>query len=403
MKKKWTKKRFMLNSTRLQGESLFDYQVRLCESKDDYGLSWNNIAELMGEGHSPDKYRKWWTAFEQGVQYGTAISVPDDAIVQIEDKTIQLKMERVRLQDQRREYNALIRNQARSQEIQEQITRALAHIATYKPLEFSGKFSTTSTREGLLILSDWHTGLFASNYWNYFDTNEFERRVIRLIDKTIEYSVRNRVGTLHVFSLGDLVNGLIHVSSRILATEDVVKQTMRVAEMLSEVFVYMADKFNSIKFYSCRGNHDRVTPNKSDEIASESFADIATWYMQARLSHVDNIEFVPNTFDDEIIYTEILGLKIFGVHGHRDRPSNVVQNLTLITKIVPDLVVMGHYHHHFEEEIQRGIELIINSSLSGVDTYAKEMRLTSRPAQKFLVFDEDEGKLCTYNIRLDIE
>ena len=60
---------------------------------------------------------------------------------------------------------------------------------------------------------------------------------------------------------------------------------------------------------------------------------------------------------------------------------------------------MGHYHRGAEDEVH-GSEVIINSSLSGVDDYAKELRYVNTPAQKFMIFNKDEGRVCTYNIKL---
>jgi predicted phosphodiesterase len=253
-------------------------------------------------------------------------------------------------------------------------------------------------REAVLMLSDWHVGLFARNYWNYFDTNEFYRRVEVLFAKSVEYALQSGAHILHLFNLGDYVNGIIHTTTRILSTEDVISQTMRVAEVLTDIIVRYAEVFPMIMLYFVRGNHDRVTANKSDELSQESFADLIQWYLKARLDGIESILFMENKYDSEIANAEVCGKIVYACHGHRDKPENVVQNLSLMTKQVPDYVLMGHIHHMYERDVQ-GTELIINSSLSGVDSFAKEIRKISKPAQKLLIFDEN-GRLCTYNIIL---
>jgi len=62
---------------------------------------------------------------------------------------------------------------------------------------------------------------------------------------------------------------------------------------------------------------------------------------------------------------------------------------------------MAHYHHSAEDEVH-GCEIIVNPSLAGVDQFSKDHRWSSKPAQKFMVFNVDEGRECTYSIRLDI-
>ena len=44
--------------------------------------------------------------------------------------------------------------------------------------------------------------------------------------------------------------------------------------------------------------------------------------------------------------------------------------------------------------------MIVNSSLIGVDDHSKNIRKTSKPAQKFMIFVENEGLECMYPILL---
>ena len=61
-------------------------------------------------------------------------------------------------------------------------------------------------------------------------------------------------------------------------------------------------------------------------------------------------------------------------------------------------MLMGHYHSNFEKN-ESGIDIIVNGSLSGVDSYAKERRLVSQPMQKIMVINQ-LGRECTYNVEL---
>jgi len=391
---------------RKPGESLDEYKIRLCRNKDLYDLRWQDLSELWyeetSEKKSPDWFRKFYRYFNEGYEYALKENpVNEEYIKKIEEKKREFEKAKYQFQDQRREYNKLVREQARIDAVRNLLAEEVQKLNNIKPVQWYERtvYPNNFNREGLLLLSDTHYGLFTKNYWNEFNNDEFKRRVKRLITKTIEYGKQNQIKTLHLFLLGDLINGLIHQITRIINTEDAVSQTIHISEILAEVITELANEFEYIKVYNVRGNHDRVTPNKKDEIAKESFNDLIPWYLKARLSNVKNVEFVANKYDDEIIVADILGYKVFGVHGHRDKVSNVVQNLTLMTREFPDYVVMGHIHHHEENEIHK-IEVIVNSSFSGVDEYAKELRITSKAAQKFIIFDKDEGRLCTFNIQL---
>ncbi|MWV44958.1 hypothetical protein GRF59_15150 [Paenibacillus sp. HJL G12] len=388
-------------------ESIESYLYRLGSNKDTYGVTWDEITILMneesGESFSESKWRKDFSSFKRGYDYASSTLFEDEVYKKLTDKEIEIQKKTVQFRDQRREYNKLINEQGKIDGIRGIVVEAAHRLSENYPLLVTNKPKNTydSNKEAALLLSDWHKGLFANSYWNKFDNNEFYKRVNKVVNRTIEDAKRHNVKTIHVFSLGDLINGWIHTTTRINSVEDVITQTMEVSESMAQVLHTLSNEFESVKFYNCRGNHDRVTPNKNDEIAKESFADIVPWFLKARLSHLSNIEFIQNTYDDEIITTEICGKTIFAVHGHRDRVGNVVENLTLMTKRIPDFCFMGHIHHHEENEVH-GIEIVVNSSLSGVDAYAKEIRKTSKPAQKLIIFDNEEGRLATYNIRLDV-
>jgi hypothetical protein len=57
-------------------ESIKDYKIRLCQNKDEYSLSWQEVAELINgvtsENWGESKYRKWWYAFQDGLEYSSA-------------------------------------------------------------------------------------------------------------------------------------------------------------------------------------------------------------------------------------------------------------------------------------------------------------------------------------------
>ena len=48
----------------MPNESFKDYKIRLCKNKENYSLSWKDIAELLnkvsGNNFGESAYRKWW-------------------------------------------------------------------------------------------------------------------------------------------------------------------------------------------------------------------------------------------------------------------------------------------------------------------------------------------------------
>lgn len=395
-----------LDINRKQDENIKQYKLRLCRDKDILNLSWKDVAALInnetGDNWSDSKYRKWFYAYDEGFQDGVDEQVKDDTLLQeIEEKRLELEKEKIKFQDQRREWKKPVREQARYEQVRDDILAEIRRLNETKPLHWYRQleFNNNSKIHGLALFSDWHKGLFAKNFWNNFDNEEFHNRINKLTNYIIKYGKEQNISVLHTAFLGDLIQGIIHNIVRITNNEDVIQQTMSVSETISEMLSVFANEFEEVRFYNTKGNHSRVTPDKKDSLSKENFNYFIPWWLKERLGDFDNIKFIENKIDDDIVEIEILDKLIFGVHGDKDKVNNVVQNLSLMTRKFPDYIVLGHTHHNEENETHE-IDVIVNSSLSGVDEYAKDIRRTSKPAQKFIAFEEGIGRKCTYNILL---
>ena len=277
--------------------------------------------------------------------------------------------------------------------LKELIVEAISKI---EPLKYEFKDLQSGESEAVLLLSDWHRGQVSDNFFNKFNNEIFDERVEKLMNKTREYCLLNNIKTIHILTLGDMINGGIHVQTRIESQENLIEQTIGVTEALSHLFNNLSQEFN-LELYFCRGNHDRVTPSKEEAMNGESFSDIIPWFLKERLKGNDRIHFNENTVDDEIITANVCGQRIIGVHGHKDNFNKAIDNLALFTKQIPDYIVMGHFHHSREADL-KGVEMIINPSLCGSDRFAVDNRLFSKAGQKLLMVNKDEGRYATYFI-----
>lgn len=390
---------------RKESETDFDYKVRLCIAKlnKEIDLDWSEIAQLLHLDCSADHLRKLSYGYKEYYDYiqeHPEVKQNEDLLKEVQEKTLELKKEKVKFQDQRRELNKVVRDLARYEHLEDTIKEAVKELEKVKPLDYNQlpKYTEVTDNEMVVMLSDWHFGLECDNHWNTFDEDVFNIRIEKLIHKIIETAKLHRVSVLNMFALGDMVNGLIHTTSRIANAEDVIQQTTSVAETLCYMCNYLTPYFTKINFYNVNGNHDRVVANKSDNVDEESFAYIIDWYMRARLKQDNKIEIKRNIYDKGIVVTEICGHTFFGVHGDKDSPVKSIDNLTNILKIFPRFILSGHIHSNFEAN-RKGIDVIVNGSLSGVDSFAKDHRLYSQPMQKIMIINK-KGRECTYNVEL---
>lgn len=390
------------------GESFDSWKYRLILGKKDgdVDLSWTDICQTLGLNCGQEHIRKLAVGIYEYRNYlreqreEKELSDAElEKIGKAETATFKSRMAKMQMQDQKRMVNRDLREWARAEHIQECVVAAIEKLAAEKPLCLkSRKVKRDSENEGVLLLSDWHVGMVTDNAVNKFNKAIFRQRIEKLTRDTIEDAIRHDIGKLHIFSLGDLANGLIHVTTRINNEEDIVQQCISVAEAMSEMLLEFSEKFK-VEFYWSRGNHERISANKKESVCRESFSDLILWFLKARLAELEDITIHENKIDEEIVVTEICGQTCMAVHGHKDKPAKSLQNLALLLKIFPDYIFMGHFHSNAERDIQ-GAEVIVNGSLCGTDDYAMSLRRTSIPSQKFMIFNQD-GRLCTYNIRLD--
>lgn len=383
----------------LENESYEEYLLRIGSNKDELDISWNDIASLMNEflneDFSESKYRKEFHLLNRGISIGVKKSDNNEYIQEIEDKTVQLQKERFKYQDQKREYTNLIRQQARFEHLKEEVARAIKDLEKLKPLHFTPNISITGNKKGIALWSDFHVGSEFKNSLNEYNIDVFRIRLKKLVEKTIQYSVKNDISEIIIANLGDALHGAIHVSARVQSGEDVVRQIQIAAESIAEALAEIAQHHKKVKFINIIGNHSRLISNKNESIFRENLEYLIPWFLESRLKEFPNIEIV---CDEDGIYVEdIENSKHVFVHGDLDPATTSAKNLPQMLGFVPKYVYSGHIHHNYEREF--GItEVIVNGSLMGPDDYAVSKRYFASPMQKYIVLDGSEIE-CTYKIK----
>ena len=115
-----------------------------------------------------------------------------------------------------------------------------------------------------------------------------------------------------------------------------------------------------------------------------------------------NIRIIDNKYADDIISFETLGHSVVAVHGHKDKLNKVIDNMTHMTRQRNELILTGHFHHFSADENHECLRLS-NGSLMGVDQYANDLRLTSKPSQNMIIVSKEDVAEAIYKIKLDIQ
>lgn len=391
---------------RKESETDFEYKIRLCNLKlnKEIDLDWIEIVQLLGLECSSDHLRKLAYGYKECFSYMEEIKnnsfSGDEIVKEIETKKLELEKEKIRVQDQKREYRNYLRADARFERMLEVLNKEIKNINKIRPLTYDdSRITDKGSNEAVLMASDWHIDAMFNNAFGQYNLEIAKRRIEDLMTKVATYCKVNDVSTLHIELLGDNISGGIHWSSKVESEEDCVSQVMTLCELLTSFISELAKRIDNVKVYSVIGNHSRINMNKNDNMTGENLERLVPFYLKARLSDVRNVLINDNAnIDDGIIMYDVINTKIIGVHGDLDRPTQVINNLTKMLRVFADEYHLGHLHHHYEKE-EYDMEVVINGSLQGTDNYAKNIRKSGRPMQKLMIYNE-EGKLCTYKIKL---
>lgn len=194
------------------------YRLALAKSKKEIQASWQEVADILHLPYGAEHFRK--VAYGL-LDYRKYLDAKDRAELdnsvrsEFEEKELELRREKMRLQDQKREVNKLLREWARAEHIQNEIQNAICNIEPLPAMERHAEHSGISKNEAILMLSDWHIGMMTDNAVNTFNHAILMERIEKLLERTIRHCQKHDVYRIHLFVLGDIVNGLIHITTRI--------------------------------------------------------------------------------------------------------------------------------------------------------------------------------------------
>ncbi len=392
---------------RMENESDEQYFYRICNMKETLGFTWPQMAEIFNNEFGCNKgdtaYRKKWSAFKSVLEANTDKIVGENKYSNdLQEQIDELYKAKRSLADQRREYNRMLVNDARADNLAEKLIEA-ANLVPLK--DYSSVFTfknKTSVEEAILCLSDWHYGQISDNIWNKYDTSICVQRVSKLFDKVSSALVEHEIKTLHVVLLGDFVNGAIHTGCRVASEENTCEQLMHVSEILANFINAISVYVDEVNVYSTYGNHARTIQNKNDSIHADNMERVIPWWLKQRLKDNAKVDIVDSEYH-EFIYFNVCGYNVVCSHGDLDQFKNLgVTVNSLFSKKYGKTIdyTFSGDKHHLEAFEQFGVESTLVGSLCGTDEYANNKRLYSNPMQTLCIFTPEDGKLCSYNIKL---
>lgn len=398
---------------KLVNEHELEYIWRIGQAKDSGTLdkTWEELTPILnaqcytdeldycGESAWRKRYRLMQQAWDNVF---SKQQFSETRMTEIEDQINELFKAKKQVQDQRREFRKLLTVDARFDNLTEKIIESVNHLCDIKPLNFEDYVLTTTDSEAVVALADWHYGMVTDNIWNQYDTNICRQRVVKFVTKAIKHIQLHGVKTLHIMLLGDAAHGAIHNGCRVASEEDTCDQLMQSSEIMAEAINELSSYVSTVNVYATYGNHLRTIQNKNDSVHSDNMEKIIPWWLEQRLQNNNRVNIIKSEYY-EFLYLNVCGYNVVGAHGDLEKFKQFGLTVnTLFTKKYGKTIdyTVSADKHHIEEFETMGIESILVRSLCGTDEYANNHRLYSAPGQTLMIFTPEDGRECTYNIKL---
>lgn len=387
--------------------------VKFCEDIPLGERSWDELQGLLGtigRNGLPRKGEALRTHFKKmrydknevvpNVKMLSGQTIGDISYPEFEQKTEEIKQDlykqQVKTRDHLNAYRALLREDARVDLIKDLIKES---VQSLPPLENAKDvcYDVDGESEAVLLFSDLHIGSQIDNFFNKFNVEIARKRVREVVKQTIKHCVRNKVETLHVLNLGDLIENDLHISARLVQEIDAVEQTMVASEIVAEALAELATAIPHVTYRSCLDNHSRFNMNFKEIKDGESLVKLIDWYLQERLKNT--VEFCSDNLDGHIgLFTLKNGDKFVFAHGHEIAVNASVQSYTAATYSYVKYVALGHWHSTRMKTFLNS-KVFVNGSIKGLDQYSEQHGLFGEPEQTLLIFDGDVLTNITINLK----
>lgn len=378
-------------------ETLDEYMMRIGQACSERKLTWDQAAELLnqvtGSDYGECRYRKTYKSWKAGYDYALEHACGDA----VADDIQRLKIEQIKARDERAAVNKVYRDIARAESIKELITAA---VVPYEKSDFLNVVQYQGSGHDVIVcLSDLHTGSGIDTAWNKFDKEILKARLEFYVAQIYNIVARHSAEKVHVLLLGDLINGHIHVNTRVQNNENSIEQVMTAAELVSIFVAELYEVCQAIDVYAVSGNHSRVFPNKDEQVAGDELEALVPFYMRARLQNLPGIDIKTDKLDPTFGGFKTRNSLVMYAHGDKDSPVNVVEHLTMMVKQPIDIIFLGHRHTNGLTTVH-GTKVIESGCVCGTDSYAVGVRKNDVPQQAVAVID-DNGLECLYDCKLE--
>lgn len=359
--------------------------------------------------YSESAHRKYATPWIKGYNAAKAeFSGTEESIKRLLEENRLAKeeaqREKIKAQTEKLEYNRWQRELARDELIMEKIEQSIHELNSF---DVPGKLEVMNTKKSAcLMFGDCHYGAVVKikglygEILNEYNPEIFEQRMWQLYYRTLEIIEREGLEELHVYDLGDSIDGLLRVSQLTTLRYGVIDSALRYAEFLStwlnELSRHVVIKFQMVK----DSNHSqlRLCGQPKNAFKEENMSKVIIAFVKERLKENPNFELVQNPTG--LIYDIVCSYSILGIHGEEKNMEKALNDFSSIYDVKINYLVGGHIHHRKSEESGFDAEVINIPSIMGVNDYSLSIHKVSNAGAKLVCLETGQGITTEYRIKL---
>lgn len=399
-----------------ENESYMDYGLRLISIKVEQNprdLDWADIVEYLDLDCHPDSLRKaanvtcfsGQNVMKQLDNKDREELLNDEYLKKVAEKERDIQLERMKLQDEKREYNNWLREQAREDAFEEKVLTAIKeHLPSSAPVEKICRVA--DFRCGVLSFADCHfgkdfiiRGLF-DEIINEYNPDIFYQRMNVLLSETLKIVEKEGFTSIKVLNLGDALDGFLRHSQIWTLKYGVIDSAIIFGNYIGN-WLKELSKHVYVEYHDTFGNHGecRLLDGRKGEHINDNIEKVVRNCIKLINTDNPNLNVVYN--GTGFIFTDVAGYTILGVHGEVSDLTHALKEFSDIYEVTIDYIIAGHKHHHNYTNCGARKGAIGVGSIVGSDDFSMKIRKIADPSALFTIFEEGKGKVIEYTIILD--
>lgn len=389
-------------------ESNLQYIWRLCSLK-DAGIikhTWPELTDILNHELSDKKERLDYTESTYRKKYQQAKAfydevfskmVSDEYYDQISNERRELQKERWKLQSEKLEYNRWLRENARDELFEEKVINAIREYSVNSNPPPKAIVHKHNDIGGVLCISDIHFGKQFKIYGlhneiiNEYSPEIFYSRMEQVYNDALEQIQKYQLSEIHIYNLGDHVDGFLRNSQLWSLRWGVIDSAIIFGNYMGDWLRKLSEDV-FIYYHQTDGNHDelRLLDGRKGEHLCESAGKIIKNCIKVKNENNPNFHFIEN--QTGLIFDEVCGYQILGIHGEVKDLTKAVRDYSDIYNVNISYLIAGH-KHHIDKNCGARKGCIAVGSLMGNDDFSMQIRQTADATTSFIVFERGKGKV----------